>query len=500
MKRRNFLRTIAPAVVLPSIINGFSMKAFAEMPLFRGMEALQTETDKVLVLIQLNGGNDGINTVIPLDQYANLSVARGNILINSSAVLPLTGTTVTGLHPAMTGMRDLYDGGKVKIVQGVSYPNPNFSHFAATDIWATASDSDQSLNTGWLGRYIDHEFPGFPAGYPNASSPDPIAVQIGVGLPLMFQAPGGLAAISVSGTSIFNGWTIDGANPAPGTYAGQELAFARSIAQQTQSYAARLTLAASNVTTQSPSYPTAGTNTLADQLKVVAQLIAGGLQSRVYLVSLGGFDTHSGQVDTTDTSIGTHADLLGKLSAAVKAFMDDLTFLNIANRVTGMTFSEFGRRIISNASGGCDHGVAAPLFVFGHQVQGGILGNNPTIPAVVTSNDNVPMQYDFRSIYATMLKDWFCLDQTAIDDIMLQPFSTLPVVNSACCVPPTPVITGSSAVCIGTQNYSVPATAGHTYVWDVVGGTILSGQGTNQIQVQWSSGTVGTVSVTESTP
>jgi uncharacterized protein (DUF1501 family) len=191
MKRRNFLRTIAPAVVLPSIINGFSMKAFAEMPLFRGMEALQTETDKVLVIIQLNGGNDGINTVIPLDQYTNLSVARGNILINSSAVLPLTGTTATGLHPAMTGMRDLYDNGKVKIVQGVSYPNPNFSHFAATDIWATASDSDQSLNTGWLGRYIDHEFPGFPAGYPNASSPDPIAVQMGVG-----------AATYVSGT----GW------------------------------------------------------------------------------------------------------------------------------------------------------------------------------------------------------------------------------------------------------------------------------------------------------
>lgn len=217
-------------------------------------------------------------------------------------------------------------------------------------------------------------------------------------------------------------------------------------------------------------------------------------------MSLGGFDTHSGQVDATDTSIGTHADLLGKLSAAIKAFMDDLTFLNIANRVTGMTFSEFGRRIISNASGGSDHGVAAPLFVFGHQVQGGILGSNPTIPSVVTSNDNIPMQYDFRSIYATMLKDWFCLDQTAIDDIMLQPFSTLPVVNSACCVPPTPVITGSSAVCIGTQNYSVPATAGHTYIWDVVGGTILSGQGTNQIQVQWSSGTAGTVSVTESTP
>lgn len=476
------------------------MKAFAEMPLFRGMEALQTETDKVLVLIQLNGGNDGLNTVIPLDQYGNLSAARGNILVNSSAVLPLTGTTATGLHPAMTGMRDLYNNGKVKIIQSVGYPNPNFSHFAATDIWATASDSNQSLNTGWVGRYIDSEFPGFPGGYPNAATPDPIAVQMGVGVPLMFQAPSGLAAISVSGTSIFNGWTIDGANPEPGSYAGQELAFARSIAQQTQSYAARLTEAAANVTTQSPSYPTAGSNTLADQLKIVAQLIAGGLQSRVYLVSLGGFDTHANQVDAANTSTGTHADLLGRVSVAISAFMDDLTFLGIGNRVTGMTFSEFGRRIKSNDSGGCDHGAAAPLFVFGHQVQGGILGSNPSIPAVVGTNDNVAMQYDFRSIYATMLKDWFCLDQTAVDDIMLQSFSTLPVVNSACCVPPAPVITGSSAACsAATQTYSVVATAGHTYTWDVVGGTIMSGQGTNQITVQWSSGTVGTVNVTEST-
>lgn len=477
------------------------MKAFAELPLFRGIDASQIETDKVLVLIQLNGGNDGLNTVIPLDQYSNLSAARSNILISSSAVLPLTGTTATGLHPAMTGIRDLYNNGKVKIVQSVGYPNPNFSHFAATDIWATAANSDQSLSTGWLGRYVDNEFPGFPTGYPNTDTPDPIAVQIGSGVPLMFQAPNGLAAISISGTSIFNNWTIDGANPTPGTYAGQELIFARSIAQQTQSYANQLTQAASNVTSQSPAYPTAGTNPLADQLKVVAQLIAGGLQSRVYLVSLSGFDTHSSQTDTANTATGTHAALLSNLSAAIAAFMDDLSFLGISDRVTGMTFSEFGRRIKSNASGGTDHGAAAPLFVFGHQVQGGILGSSPTIPAVVGTNDNVAMQFDFRSIYATILKDWFCLDQTAVDNIMLQSFSTLSLVNAPCCVAPSPVIAGNNNACInGTQTYSVPATAGHTYTWQVTGGTILSGQGTNQITVMWGNEGVGSVNVEEGTP
>src|SRR6185295_2882052 len=169
-------------------------------------------------------------------------------------------------------------------------------------------------------------------------------------------------------------------DPAPNTAAGKELTFIRGMAKQTNSYASAITNAAKKVTSQSPAYPAAGKNSLADQLKIVARLIAGGLKTKVYTVNLGGFDNHDAQVDTANTSIGVHATLLGKVSEAITAFMEDLKFLSISNRVMGMTFSEFGRRIKSNTSIGTDHGAAAPMFLFGDQVVPGVLGNNPALP------------------------------------------------------------------------------------------------------------------------
>nr|MBP9135764.1 DUF1501 domain-containing protein [Chitinophagales bacterium] len=243
----------------------------------------------------------------------------------------------------------------------------------------------------------------------------------------------------------------------------------------------------------------AGTNPLADQLKLVARLIAGGLKTRVYLVSLGGFDTHAQQVSNTNANVGIHASLLGKLSEAVKAFCDDLAYLNADERVVGLTFSEFGRRIKANASWGTDHGTAFPMLLFGTNVQAGIVGNNPIIPAAATVNDNLPMQYDFRSVYASLLKDWFCLPSTDVNAVMLDTFATLPVVQPACCVPP--IISGAANACInGTNVYSVTAVAGSTYVWVVTGGTIVAGQGTHQITVQWNNNVQGTVNVEQTTP
>lgn len=499
MRRRSFLKTIAPAVVMPSLINGLTVKAFANAPLTNQLAALQTETDRVLVLIQLNGGNDGLNTVLNIDQYANLATARGSILIPQTAALSLNGTTAVGLHPAMTGMQQLYNEGKLTIVQGVSYPNPNYSHFRATDIMASSSDANQMLTTGWCGRYLEQEYPNFPVGYPNTDFPDPPAVQIGVGLPLLFQGAGANLAVTLSGTQIFDDWINGGSGTLPNTPAGHELAYLRTVAQQTQSYAGQITTAALNITSQSPSYPAAGVNPLADQLKLVARLIAGGLQTRIYLVSLGGFDTHATQVVTGNTTTGSHANLLGNLSQAIKAFMDDLGYLNIQNRVVGATFSEFGRRIISNGSGGTDHGSAFPMFVFGEQVAPGIVGSSPVIPANATENDNLAMQFDFRTIYASLLKDWFCADQIAVDTALADVFLPTPVVDAPCCLAPTPVISGSSTVCAnGIVTYSVPAVVGDTYLWTVAGGTILSGQGTNNIQVQWNNGAVGTVNVQQS--
>jgi uncharacterized protein (DUF1501 family) len=182
------------------------------------------------------------------------------------------------------------------------------------------------------------------------------------------------------------------------------------------------------VTKQSDSYPVAGKNPLADQLKIVARLIAGGLQTRIYLVSMGGFDTHARQTDPTDTTTGAHAKLLAKLSEAINAFQNDLGYLQVENRVTGMTFSEFGRRIQSNASGGTDHGAAAPVFVFGEGVRSGIIGENPTWPSKLTVNDNLALQYDFRAVYSTLLEKWFRTDEAVTSAVLFKDYPTLPLI------------------------------------------------------------------------
>ena len=432
MKRRDFIKKAAPAaVIVPSLINGVSFAA-GNNPWLEALVRSAEETDRVLVLIFLSGGNDGLNTVIPKDQYSQLSAARSNVLIPQGQVLPLTGYPNTGFHPAMTGMRDLFNNGKLQVIQSVGYPTPNFSHFRATDIWNTASDSNQVLSSGWVGRYLANEYPGFPQGYPNAANPDPLAVQLGANLPLLFQGPAAQMAMTVSSPAIFNSWVTGTPDPAPNTPAGDELTYIRTISQQTQHYAQRLISAYMNVTSQSPGYPLEGTNYLADVLKLTARLIKGGLKSRIYLCGLYGFDTHASQVVSGQTNPGSHATLLGMLSQAIKAFQDDLQFMGIEDRVLGMTFSEFGRRVKSNGSLGTDHGAASPMFVFGKKIHGGILGTNPAVPANATDEDNIPMQYDFRSVYASILKDWFCVPEPVLHDIMLQNFQHLPIVNPAC--------------------------------------------------------------------
>jgi uncharacterized protein (DUF1501 family) len=413
MKRKEFLQKGIPAAaLLPALINGYSVKAFgADSPLVQALMTGVTDTDHVLVIIQLAGGNDGLNMVIPISTYSNYYNARTNIAIPQNRILSLSGAAATGLHPAMTGMQNIFNAGNMKVIQAVGYPQPNFSHFRATDIWMSASNSDQEVFNGWAGRYLNYEYPNFPTGYPNTSSPDPLAIQIGSTTTLTTQGPVVNMAMSISSISSFYNLLSGTTDPVPNTPAGKELKFIRLVNQQTQKYSSVIQTAAAAVT-QQVTYPT--NNSLADQLKIVARLIKGGLKTRIYMTSFGGFDNHSVQVNAADTTTGTHATLLQKVSDAVKAFQDDLQFLNIQNRVIGMTYSEFGRRIKSNSSVGTDHGAAAPMFVFGNMVQSGVLGNNPDIPVNATVNDNVPMQYDFRSIYSTILEKWFCLDKTVV--------------------------------------------------------------------------------------
>ncbi|MEO6190794.1 MAG: DUF1501 domain-containing protein, partial [Saprospiraceae bacterium] len=211
-----------------------------------------------------------------------------------------------------------------------------------------------------------------------------------------------------------------------------EMAYLREIQRQTDKFGDAVALGDKNGKNLSTLYPTG--NSLADALKIVAKLISGGLKTRIYWVNIGGFDTHSGQV-ATDRTTGNHATLLKKVSEAIYAFMDDIKLQGNEDRVVGMTFSEFGRRVKSNASGGTDHGAAQPMFVFGKKIISGVLGKNATIDPATTVNSNIAMQYDFRSVYASFLKDWFCVPNADLESVMLHKLQALPILDTNNCIP-----------------------------------------------------------------
>jgi len=393
-----------------------------------------------LVIIQLSGGNDGLNMVIPIDQYSGLSYMRSNIMIPENLVLPLTDTKVTGLHPAMKGLQTTFGEGKVRILQGVGYPSFNFSHFTATDIYQEALQDTTKTGsgevgvptTGWLGRFLDQEFPGFPNGYPNANYPDPPAIQLGNVVSGALQGAGGVDGLAISSASDFY-QLAKGDNlsqSAPLTAYGRELTYIRLITLQTQKYTDAIKAAANNAVNLSPYYLQENGLTLTNQLKIVAQLIAGGLTTKIYMVSQGGYDTHASQVASTGgTQTGNHAKLLGELSSAIYAFQDDLKRHSVEDRVVGMTFSEFGRRIKSNASMGTDHGTAQPMIVFGSQVIPGFLGTNPIIGTNSSADTNLAMQTDFRSVYYSLLKDWFSLSDAQLSSVLYQSWPHVAIIK-----------------------------------------------------------------------
>ncbi len=430
MKRKEFIRNTATLAAMPVMLDKMALKPYSSLGVWNSLAALTTNTDHVLVVINLNGGNDGLNTLVPLDQYANLQTARGNVIIPQNKLNKVTGHNNIGWHPSFEGMRQLFADGRAMVVQNVGYPNQNYSHFRSTDIWMSGSDVNQTWTSGVAGRYLNLEYPNFPVGYPNSGMPDPLGIQIGSVMSLMFQGPAQSMGMALTNPNdIFN--PVPGLNdPEPGSYPGMQLKYVRTVAQQTADYTTVIS-AAANKGNNLGSYPT--NNYLADQLKVVARLISGGLKTRIYQVSIGGFDTHSVQTDSTDKTVGSHANLLKLTGDAVKAFMDDLKLLGKEDKVLGITTSEFGRRIKSNDSQGTDHGSAAPMFIFGKNLKGStVIGSNPTIPSTVGVEDNLPYQHDFRSIYRTILEDWFCLSAADAGTVMQNTHPKLDIIQTPC--------------------------------------------------------------------
>jgi len=408
MKRRSFIKNLSLASLsLPFISNGFGMQAITKK-LFGSSKNAE---DRVLIIIRLNGGNDGLNMIIPLDQYDNLMIQRPNIILPQNQILSLTNSV--GIHPIMTGMKTMFDQGKLTVVQNVGYPEQNRSHFRSSDIW-TSGSLDINQTSGWMGRYFESEQANFPEDYPNIDFPDPFAISMGSELSTTCQGLMGNFSHAVSDP--FNAANLlETSVENDGTYYGSQIEYIATMLNQTNEYGNQISVASNSGNSLSTLYDP--TNSIAVQLKYIAQMISGGLKTKVYILNINGFDTHDSQVLQTNTTQGEHADLLKKLSDAIAAFQNDLQLLGLEERVAGMTFSEFGRQVASNGSFGTDHGDAAPLFLFGKCVNSGIIGPNPQINNQIDGQSGVEMEIDFRDVYASILKDWFEVPVSSIQNL-----------------------------------------------------------------------------------
>ncbi|MFV1981523.1 MAG: DUF1501 domain-containing protein [Rhodothermia bacterium] len=401
-----------------AMLAGSPVRAFGKTPLLQQLGLL--ETDRVLVLIQLSGGNDGLNTVVPIsnDVYYN---ARPQIAIPAAQTAALSGETDIALHPSLGSLTTMYGDGGMAVLQNVGYPNPVLSHFDATDIWLSASSSGEISGEGWIGSYLDAEFPDFET----TSFEYPLAVQMGGTSPMLFQGPVTNMGMSLSSPALFERIVEEGilysVEDLPATRFGQEMEFVRTIANDSFVYAESIQRASESGRNE-VEYPQG--NKLAENLSVVARLIKGQLGSLIYHVSIGSFDTHANQ----GTANGQHANLLRNLAEAVKAFVEDIDAGGRSDDVLVATFSEFGRRVSQNGSGGTDHGTAAPLFVFGSGVEGGVYGSAPDLDNL-DGTGNLQFEIDFRSVYATLLADWFGLSPETVDDVLGDSFGTLGFVS-----------------------------------------------------------------------
>mgnify|MGYP005846072489 CR=1 FL=1 len=459
MKRRNFLKILPAAGITPFVINGFSMRPFANSRIARILSDCGDVEERTLVLVQLKGGNDGVNTIIPIPQYDVYANLRPSIRIKENATIALDNTLPAadqiGLHPAMTAFKAMYDEGWATLIQGVGYESMNQSHFKGTDIWLSGGDSTQgnsSIASGWMGRSLQAIFPEVK-GAPTTDMPDPLGIQVGDTNPSLgfHTQTEHQNAINLSGQDPAGFYsliqTIGGAPilDLPDTEHADELAYIMSVEQSVSSYAQRITQVF-NAGSNAGSYPN---NTFANQLRTIARLISGGCKTKIYLCSIGGFDTHSAQAAISDSGTGTHANLLQTLTEGIKAFFDDLKGLGIADKVLACTFSEFGRRASENGSAGTDHGTLAPMFVFGKNTEPGVLGTNVNLSNLTQQGNLQGVQYDYRQVFATLLQDWIGANDEVLEAAMFDGYAKVPVVSPTHIVPPDCYLNNNSVSVAG---------------------------------------------------
>ncbi|MEQ8810375.1 MAG: DUF1501 domain-containing protein [Imperialibacter sp.] len=450
MRRRNFIRKLGFAAGMPIAFQGVPIKLLASYEPLQRLAA-QSDNDKVLIILQMNGGNDGLNTFIPIEQYDQYYSRRANIAIpnkvGNRTLIPLDSTLLSpdqvGLHPDMLDFKYMYDVGKAAMFQGVSYKNNNGSHFRGTDIWMMGGTSDDYFNSGWAGRYLTSLYAPqkYPEDFPNTAMPDPLALEMGNDVSLLFHQDGNIpTSIGLGGspTGLANlvdqlsGFEDQGIDPRgiPPEFLrtspyGKEMDWILSLEDKSETYIKRLLQIYESASATSVTYPErypfnapggSKRNPLSGQFQLIARLLGGGLKTKVFLVKIGGFDSHANQVEDYDSTMGVHGALLYHITSAIRAFQRDLLSRGIEDKVLTVTLSEFGRRIGSNGSYGTDHGTGGPVMMFGSGVKPGVYGTNPDL-----TKSNVEMQHDFRQIYANILHEWMGVDKSVVaNDIFFE--------------------------------------------------------------------------------
>jgi len=410
--RRLFIRhgvaLASLAATVPSFIQNSAFGLVAQAAANPGLAGVPGE--RVLVIVQMGGGNDGLNTVVPYgsaDYYnqrptigiqAPTAQARGQ----AGVALDLARDPGIGLHPSLRGLKELFDDGQLAVLQGVGYPNPNRSHFTSMDIWNTADTNGKG--DGWIGRYFDNTCNGtpLPEGAISIGRTAPLAMVGKVQKPINFESAD---LFRWMGNDVDHRMeaTYEAMNRAgvlPHTSERSEAAFLMRTALDAQLSSDRIRAAV-----ERQPLATWPSSDLAKQLKMIAAMIRDGMKTRVYYVSMGGFDTHANQP-------GGHGNLMRQLGDALLAFQKDLQQQGNDGRVVTVCFSEFGRRVRQNASNGTDHGTAGPMFLIGPRVNPGLQGTYPSL----TDLDGGDLKFttDFRGVYQELLGTWMGADTKAV--------------------------------------------------------------------------------------
>jgi uncharacterized protein (DUF1501 family) len=394
LTRRDFLRQASLIALAPTVPGFLAQTARAAMP---------EKNKRILVVIQLDGGNDGINTVVP---YADEGYSKHRRVLRLPTGQLVKINDQVGLHPSMGEAGKLLESQRLAIVQGVGYPNPNRSHFQSMAIWQTARLDPEERSLGWLGRALDSS---------QRLNGVPDAVYIGSGtLPLTLNGRYAVASTLTRPEDFILTPGSDRGRVAAGMQPKEDLAaFVQRSALDAYATAERMTEVL-RAPDSSSGYPP--TN-LASQLRLVARLIKIDLGTRVFYTRQAGYDTHA-------TQFGTHASLLSELAGGLRAFLDDLAAAKLAERVLVLVFSEFGRTVVENASAGTDHGTAGPVFLAGPAVKAGLIGATPSLVDLDPRFGDLRTTIDFRRVYATVLEAWL---NVSCQPVLNGPFEKLPL-------------------------------------------------------------------------